>query len=63
MTQQIKLTAIFVERIYTKTKQPKLVSSTKTEHKQVFFGKSKSDCKKQAKENFRTGVEWLHEWN
>lgn len=52
-----------MEVIYLKAKGGrKQLSKTPTETKIKFEGINKSDCLRQAKENFRTGVEWLHEF-
>lgn len=60
----ITLTCTFVEVIYSKSKGGrKQISRTLTETKVAFEGRNKTDCLQQAKENFRTGVEWDHEFN
>jgi hypothetical protein len=58
----VTLTLIFVYRIYSRTKKPKLLEIVKTEHQCSFSGKNKADCRSQAKQNFRIGNQWLQEW-
>jgi hypothetical protein len=62
MENQTKLTVTFVEKVYSTGKCRTLISSTKTDNKFEFYGRNKSDCRQQAKENYRNGVEWIQEW-
>ena len=64
MSKKTILTATFMEVIYSSGKGGrKPISRTPTETKVVFEGKNKSDCRKQAKENFRTRTEWDHKFS
>ena len=62
--KKIILTCTFIEVIYAKEKGGRRqLSRTPTQTKVFFEGKNKSDCLRQAKENFRNGVEWDHQFN
>ena len=66
MENQITLTLTFVEKVYKiggGLKGRFLIDTIVTERQETYTGKSKSDCRKQAKINFRSGVEWQESWS
>lgn len=65
MENLITLTLTFVEKIYKTEpgqKGRRLIDTITSDRKEIFTGKSKNDCRQQAKSNFRSGVNWEESW-
>ncbi len=63
MENQISLKVTFLHRTYSKSNFGKLLSSRKSDSSYIYYGKTKKECKAQAENNNRTGVQWEHEYS
>ena len=66
MKNQTILTLTFVEKVYKTElgKKGRTLSETiMSDRKETFTGINKSDCRQQAKANFRNTTDWIESWN
>ena len=61
--KEVTLTVYYVERVYTDDIPRKLLEVNKTDINYKFTGATKTLCREQARENFRSGLHWEEHWS